>query len=263
MENKKKAAVSVLAATAMVVAGGSAVMNVAGQVVPADATVSAEAASEAQIEGSVVSADASEGEFAWDQNTITSNEEVRNTFVPATAALCEATEDFEQVNPLEWKLTVSGDVTDSFTATVDELVNEQSVQQIMTCTCGGNPADGKATITAEVKGIPLNYLVGRAGAVEGVNTITFVSSDGTEVAMPLSYAIGRHGVITYQINGEDLSASVGGNNQLWLAGTSANYFVRDIAEVRITKEEQVPAKPGENMEYPNSPNVGLTSVVSG
>ena len=67
-------------------------------------------------------------------------------------------------------------------------------------------------------------------------------------------------MISYEINGEDLSASVGGNNQLCLAGAPANYFVRDIAEIRITAEDVVPANPGEDMEYPNSPNVGLLSA---
>ena len=61
------------------------------------------------------------------------------------------------------------------------------------------------------------------------------------------------------MNGEDLSASVGGNNQLWMTATPASYFVRDVVEVRITKEAVAPANPGEGLNYPNSPNVGMTS----
>ncbi len=78
--------------------------------------------------------------------------------------------------------------------------------------------------------------------------------------MPLSYVVAHHAVISYEVNGEDLSASVGGNNQLWLTGTSANYFVRDIVEVRVTAEDVVPAEPGDGMDYPNSPNVGIVGV---
>ncbi len=54
--------------------------------------------------------------------------------------------------------------------------------------------------------------------------------------------------------------SVGGNNQLWLAGTPANCFVRDIVEVRVTEEAEVPPEPGTGVEYPNSPNVGITAA---
>ena len=127
----------------------------------------------------------------------------------------------------------------------------------MTCSCGGNPSDGKAIITAEVKGIPVNYLAGRAGAHSDANTITFVSSDGTEVAMPLAYVIGHHGVISFEINGEDLSASVGGNNQLWMMKTPANYFVRDVVQIVVSTEDEAPAAPGTNDEHPNSPNAGI------
>ena len=52
---------------------------------------------------------------------------------------------------------------------------------------------------------------------------------------------------------------MGGNNQLWMTATPANYFVRDVVEVRITKEDVPPANPGEDAEHPNSPNVGMTA----
>lgn len=261
MANKKKVAISAMAATSMLLAGAAPALAAT-----ADETVDSAQNSSAAVEQSsagtsaYAAADAAAGQFAWDQSTITPNAVIRDVFRAATSALCNATNDLAVDNPLQWKLSVSGDVDNAFTATIDELAQEQAVQQTMTCSCGGNPSDGKAIITADVKGIPVNYLAGRASAHNDANTIAFVSSDGTEVAMPLAYAVGHHGVISFEINDEDLSASVGGNNQLWLAGVSANYFVRDIVEIRITHEEVVPANPGEDMEYPNSPNVGLLSA---
>lgn len=201
-----------------------------------------------------------EGTFTWDQSTITSNERISQMFSKAVAHLCGSVADLAQDNPLQWRLAVSGDVANAFTATVDEMAAEDSVQDTMSCTCGANPTDGGATITAEVKGIPVTYLIERAEACDGANAITFISSDGTETMMPLGYVIGRHAVISYEVNGEDLFASVGGNNQLWMTRTPAGYFVRDIVEVRITKEEATPAIPGEGHTYPNSPNVGITTA---
>lgn len=200
------------------------------------------------------------GEFSYDQQTLTPNSVIRSTFRGATATLCGATTDLVVDNPLGWKISVTGDVEQAFSLPVDELASEDSVRQVMTCTCGGNPADGRASITAEVKGIPVPYLLERAEALPGANTLTFVSSDGTEVSMPLGYVVGRHAVISYQVNGEDLSASVGGNNQLWMTRTPANYFVRDVVEIRVSTEAQPPANPGEGMEYPNSPNVGILAA---
>lgn len=228
----------------------------------AGTSADAEQSTAASASGMIETA-ASQGEFAYDQTTITPNSVIKSVFQRATAALCNATDDFAVSNPLSWKIAVSGDVDQAFTLPVDELASESSVSQVMTCTCGGNPADGAAIITADVKGIPVSYLLDRAEARSGVNTLTFVSSDGTELAMPLSYVVGRHGVISYEINDEDLSASVGGNNQLWMTRTSANYFIRDIVEVRVTSEANPPADPGEGMEYPNSPNVGILEAEIG
>lgn len=197
------------------------------------------------------------GEFSYDQTTITPNETIRTLFQKATAALCAQTESFTAVNPLAWRLSVTGEVTNAFSADVGELASEESVKSVMTCTCGGNPVDGAAIITADVKGIPISALLDKAEAHAGANALTFVSSDGTEVTLPLTYVVGRHGVLSYEINGEDLSASVGGNNQLWMTRTPANYFVRDVVEIRVSKEAVAPANPGEDMEYPNSPNVGI------
>ena len=260
---KKNVLLGTMAATLVISGGGTALAEEAPQGASDASSASTKADAASGVAPSVNEAEASQGEFAYDQTAITPNSIIKDVFQRATAALCNATDDFAAGNPLEWKITVSGDVDQAFTLPVDELASESSVQQVMTCTCGGNPADGKAIITADVKGIPVSYLLDRAEARSGVNTVTFVSSDGTELAIPIAYAVGRHGVISYEINDEDLSASVGGNNQLWMTRTSANYFVRDIVEVRVTSEATPPENPGEGMEYPNSPNVGILSAEIG
>lgn len=203
------------------------------------------------------------GEFGYSQTVITPNAEIAAFFQKVTQAVCGSTPDLVADNPLGWQLSVSGAVKDAYTASVSDLASEESVNKVMTCTCGGNPAGGRAIITADVKGIPVEHLLSRAGAESGANTVTFVSSDGTKVAFPLGYVIGRHAVLSYQINDEDLSASVGGNNQLWMTKTPANYFVRDIVEIVVSNEEVVPAAPGAGDEHPNSPNAGVLTGTQG
>ena len=187
MADKKQLAVSAVAATSLLLAGATPALAATSESSDAAQLATESAVQSNQSAGAFVKADASEGQFAWDQTTITPNSVIKEVFRAATSALCNATNDLAVDNPLQWRLAVSGDVDNAFTATVDELAQEQAVQQTMTCSCGGNPSDGKAIITAEVKGIPVNYLAGRAGAHSDANTITFVSSDGTEVAMPLAF----------------------------------------------------------------------------
>lgn len=261
--NAKRTAVAAVSATLLISGSVSGVAMAADQSADGPGTTGATPLCEqasGECPSTVVKADAAQGQFSWSQDVRTPNAVIKAVFAKAAAALCQARTDFIADNPLKWQISVTGDVNNAYTAPVDELAEEESVSQTMSCTCGGNPSDGKATITADVKGLPVNYLVSRAAAHPGVNTITFVASDGTEVAMPLAYVVGHHGVLSFELNGEDLSASVGGNNQLWLAGTSANYFVRDVVEIRVTKEAQAPENPGEGMEYPNSPNAGILAA---
>ena len=115
-----------------------------------------------------------EGEFSFDQTTITSNEVIKTFFQRVSQAICGATVPLVADNPLGWKLSVSGDVETAFTASVGDLANEESTSNVMTCTCGGNPAGGRAIVTADVTGIPVEHLLAKAGAAPGANAVTFV-----------------------------------------------------------------------------------------
>ena len=246
LKSKGRAAAGALASLTMI-ASMSAVPALA--VAPGDgadgnaaADPQAEVGENAAVAGAVKVARA-EGVFSYDQE--------------AVRVVCGAGIALASENPLDWQLTVSGAVNDAYTASVGDLAGDESVQQKMTCTCGGNPAGGRAIVTANVKGIPVESILERAGVQPGANAVTFVSADGTETMLPLGYVIGRHGVLSYEINEEALTASVGGSNQLWMTRTPANYFVRDVVEIVVSAEDEAPAVPGEGDEHPNSPNAGV------
>lgn len=261
MKAKARTTAGALASVTMI-ASMSAVPALAVQSVDSpdvDSNAVSEAAAECTLPSAVVKAEAI-GTFSYSQDVVTPNAVIKNTFQKTTRTLCGAGIPVEVANPFEWEITVSGAVKDAYTASVSELASDDSVQQKMTCTCGGNPAGGRAIITADVKGIPIEAILSRAGVERGANAVTFVSADGTEVMLPLGYVVGRHAVISYEINDKDLAASVGGSNQLWMTRTPANYFVRDVVEIVVSAEDEAPAVPGENDEHPNSPNAGLLAA---
>lgn len=260
-----RGALSAVAGLTMVasMAAAPALANAAAPGQTTDTSGTEAPSSSKTVKSSQVIDSKAEGTFTFDQTTITSNKEIATFFQQVSKAVCQATANFETENPLGWKLSVAGDVKHGFMAPVSDLASEDSVNQVMTCTCGGNPAGGRAIITADVKGIPIEYLLSRAGVDPGANTLTFVSSDGSEVSFPLGYVVGHHGVLSYAINDEDLSASVGGNNQLWMTKTPANYFVRDVVQIVVSTEETVPAVPGVDDQHPNSPNAGVLSGTQG
>lgn len=257
LKAKGRAAAGALASLTMI-ASMTAAPALAAQ--PADADGAAGDACETPGENAAATAAVkakAEGAFSYDQTAVTPNSVIREVFQKAARVICGATIPLAAENPLDWQLTVSGAVSDAYTASVGDLAGDDSVQQKMTCTCGGNPAGGRAIVTADVKGIPVETILARAGVESGANAVTFVSADGTETMLPLGYVIGRHAVISYEINEEELTASVGGSNQLWMTRTPANYFVRDVVEIVVSAEDEAPAAPGEDDVHPNSPNAGV------
>lgn len=203
-----------------------------------------------------------QGEFVFGQNEITPNEAIKNMFQKAVAAVCSLLPQYEAGNAETWSIEVKGAVNNAFSATLGELAESDNAQtSIMTCACSANQAGGGAIANAMVTGVPVRDLIVRAGMDADANTVTFTSADGTESCLPLSYVLVHGAVIAYEINGEDLSASVGGTNQLWLSGSAGKYFTRDIVSVEFSYRDDPPAAPDlseSGMQYTNRPNVSAS-----
>lgn len=90
------------------------------------------------------------------------------------------------------------------------------------------------------------------------NTAVFTAADGTVQALPLDALIERGAVIASKVNGEDIAASMGGTNQLWIPGIPGKYFIRNIVAIDFEQRDEPPAFEEfeeRGMEYGNRPNV--------
>ena len=145
--------------------------------------------------------------------------------------------------------------------TIAELQEDPAAQTVlMGCSCAGNPADGRATVNAEVTGVSVKALIQKAGRTLDANTVVFTSADGYEVALPLDYVVNRYCPIVFDVAGSPIAESVGGANQLWLGSTSARYFARNIVSITVEARDVVPAAPGTDAaddDYANLPNIGV------
>lgn len=268
METKKTAVVLATVAT-MAVAPGAAF---AAGAQADSSTVASDAANGAVLTQTVganwatpiVQEQTVEGAFSFSQATVTPIEKIRAVFQKAVVALCGADDELTVANAADWSITVGGDVQAGYSATLGELAQDDENTTIMGCACVSNGAGGPAAINAQVTGIPLAGIIKAAQPNADANTVTFVSEDGYNVSLPLDYVLARHSVISYEINGETLSSSMGGTNQLWIDSAAAKYFTRNIVEIRVTHEDVVPAAPGSEQavdgEYVNRPNVGIADV---
>lgn len=221
----------------------------------ASQTPAPEVSSTSHVQSGLVKA-AAIGEFSFDQTYVSPIADVAKLQGVSKVA-CGGAEASSQVRSADWQITVRGDVDNAFCSTIGDLVDDASTPQLMTCSCGGNPAGGRAIVNAEVGGITVESLLAASQAHRDVNTVTFVAADGARVSVPLGYAVARHAVLGCEVNGQDIAKSVGSANQLWMAKTPANYFVKDVVEVIFTAEDEVPAAPSAN--NPASPNAGVLS----
>lgn len=204
------------------------------------------------------------GTFAFTQDAVNSVDEIAQRLATAPDYLCgHGVDGLEaaDVAAEDWTIEVGGDVNRPYMTTVAELQDDPSAQTVlMGCSCAGNPADGRATVNAEVTGVSVKALIQKAGRTLDANTVVFTSADGYEVALPLDYVVNRYCPIVFDVNGSPIAESVGGANQLWLGSTSARYFARNIVAITVEARDEVPAAPDADAaegDFANLPNIGV------
>ena len=144
---------------------------------------------------STVSVPRVQGEFSYNQTTLTPNSRIAQVFQKAANALCQASCEMTVTAPEDWAISVSGDVENAYTATLGQLAAEDEQTTIMGCACAGNTAGGAAVINAEVTGVPMATIIERAQPKAGVNTVTLVSEDGYRMSLPLDYVMARRALV--------------------------------------------------------------------
>lgn len=213
--------------------------------------------------GVLVSAQDVRATFSYGQGATTPTERIARVLGDAPRYLCgaQATGAGQgAADVASWQLRVTGSVQSEITATLGELADDYAQTVTMSCTCAGNPADGLASVTAQVEGVPVQAILNMARPTPDANTLVVTTADGYEVALPLAHFSHRLCLLAFSLNDEPLAGSVGGTNQLWLGSTSANYFARNVVELRVEARAQAPEMPrlGENM-----PNVGVVEGEAG
>lgn len=259
-------------ATKAAVIGASSLLAAGAVAIPAIATTQADNTAQpaAQEQAHATAADSAtvylpvvDGQFAFTQGEASSNDEIRRHIGDASKYLCGSNlvNRAGETSAEDWQIRVGGTVDNEAVVTFGELLNSDEMQRlILGCACAGNPANGTAAVNAEVTGIPLSVLIKQVAPAAETNTVVFTSDDGYSVALPMAYVTSHLGMLVFDVNGAPLADSVGGTNQLWMGGTSANYFARNIQSITFEARDTAPLSPSspEAREvYQNLPNVGV------
>ena len=102
------------------------------------------------------------GAFAFDQTTTVATASIVEAFNKAAATLCSAMPQYAM--DAQGRPVCVKSPNTSFTATVDELSDEEGAQSyIIGCACATNAPGGGAIVNADVQGVPFASIVARAG----------------------------------------------------------------------------------------------------
>ncbi len=109
-----------------------------------------------------------------------------------------------QINASDWTLVVNGTVDHPYTITYEELLSMPNKTVTATLRCVDGPSG-----RAEYTGVPLRYLLERAGVQEGSQKVVFRSPDGYSTDLRVKDAMLDDVLLAYSMNNETLPANQG------------------------------------------------------
>ncbi|MCB7036277.1 molybdopterin-dependent oxidoreductase [Eggerthella sinensis] len=168
----------------------------------------------------------------------------------------------------DWTITVTGEVDQDVTYQLTDLIAEapsETVPMVMHCTY--NPTGGPLIGQSMVTGIPLDWLLDKAGLTDDAVSMFAGSPDGNSNSVYLSSLEGQKVLIVYEIDGERLSWRQGYPVQLWAGGVGAPVFTKELSDVVICNaDEEVDDYKGwvkSEGGFYNKPNVGIFNLDEG
>jgi DMSO/TMAO reductase YedYZ molybdopterin-dependent catalytic subunit len=164
-----------------------------------------------------------------------------------------------RLDPMAWRLDISGLVEHSLSLTLRDLTNMPSQTQVVTLECAGNGrafldprVDGDqwvlgAVSTAEWTGVPLTEVLDRAGITTGAREVVFRGADGgalperpgrTRFERSLSIADACDGTVmlAYAMNGESLPTHHGFPLRVVVPDWYAVASVKWLTEIEVIAE---------------------------
>lgn len=249
MKRKEKQIISGVAGAVMMLSGCAAeIPQDAQPQMPADTAAEPESAAAGKTVDGYVLTDLShetpeyirianaDGTFEFNQDVLSPKDDIFNLFGTALTGVCAkpafAVGDGEEAVG-DYYINVGGRVKHGYRVDLNGFKIKEETK-IMSCNC----ATGEGVATASITGVPLSAILELAGLENNANTVTVRGKDGFGIPMPLSYALDKEALIVYKINGEELPDHQ--NTQLWMPGTVAKYFTRNIVDIEVTAEEEVP-----------------------
>ena len=144
----------------------------------------------------------------------------------------------------EWEITVSGNVENEYTAKLPDLIKEAEedgavVEKTSKMVCNWNPVGGGGVTNTEITGIPVSWLIEKAGGYKNDTTgVRALRADGSSKrAFPVDKVDSNEALLVYKIGGEYLDATRGYPCTNWVEGVDAQINSKQIDTYEVTNED--------------------------
>jgi DMSO/TMAO reductase YedYZ molybdopterin-dependent catalytic subunit len=142
----------------------------------------------------------------------------RITSIPNFYVVDEALFD-PDLDPLTWRLEVSGLVERPMSLSYEELTAMPAVERFQTLECISNEIGGDLISTARWAGVQLAHVLDLAGIRPGAVEVAFRSADGYSESHPIDTALDPETLLVLGMNGHVLPRSHGFPARLLTVGT--------------------------------------------
>ncbi|MGI6151509.1 MAG: molybdopterin-dependent oxidoreductase [Christensenellales bacterium] len=192
------------------------------------------------------------GEFSFDQEVLSPTDDVFNIFGTVATAMCAKPGfAFNEVELENYFVNVKGNIKKTYSLSLAEIQKMQQTTKTTACSC----ATSSAVVNTRPTGVKVEDVIQLADLEPGVNTITIRGDDGYGLPLPLNYVLEKEAMLVWSLDGMDLSASQGGPLALWIPETVAKYFTRQVMEIELTAEDNLPEIIGPDAEQRAKVNI--------
>lgn len=214
-----------------------------------------------------------QGDFSFNQDV--TNSMFSMTWMSAAAGNRENLARELDGEPLDeatfnnWKVSVTGLVDNPIEMTLSELIAQAPTEKrILTNECIENPIGGELISNVEITGVPVSWLLDKAGVKDGATGLYAIAPDEWKRAIAMDSIMASDSYLVYEINGERLPWDQGYPLAIWTPGIAAPANIRWVTELNVVDEpvdEMKIFECGLNADGTvyNKPNAGITHFLEG
>ena len=185
-------------------------------------------------------------------------------------------EDEETFN--SWEISVTGLVDNPFTMTLPDLIAQAPSETVVSSTqCVMNGPGGEMVSNVEITGIPVSWLLEKAGVQDGATALMATAPDGWSRGETLETLAENGAYLVYEIDGERLSWEEGYPVRIWYQGRGVPSSIRWTSELEVVNTDPSELKTFEGWELDetntldpadegtwfNKPNAGIAHFHEG